>query len=251
MNILSWNIWGLNAKIKQGFLKERINKEQPDILLLQETKCAGEEAHSTLQKCWKQAQHVEVYARGAVGGLAMLWNPTTVPLDNFFTSKWTITSSFHLIGSNKQGYITNVYGPPRQGDKEAFVQHLDWIANHISSQRWILGEDFNMITGLEGKKGGTHTLGNDSVLFNHTIRLLKLIDVGTDNGLFTWSNRCSRAQHISNRLDCFLLSEAIMMDDLAWNAMVIDTLGIVSLANTTNYQHQWHPRQKIFLFENF
>ena len=117
MKMLSWNIRGLNAKSKQVFLRERIKKEQSDILLLQETECAGEEAYFTLQKCWKQSHHVEINAKGAAGGLAMLLNPTTVLIDNLFTSKWTITSSFRLIGSNKQGYITNFYGPPRPGDK--------------------------------------------------------------------------------------------------------------------------------------
>jgi len=73
MKMLSWNIRGLNAKSKQSFLRERIKKEHPDILFLQEIKCAGEEAFSTLQKCWKQAHHVEVDARGATGGLAMIW----------------------------------------------------------------------------------------------------------------------------------------------------------------------------------
>jgi exonuclease III len=189
MKMLSWNIRGLNAKSKQGFLRERIKKEQPDILLLQETKCVGEEASFTLQKCWKQANHVEFDAKGATGGLKMLWNPATVLLDVFFTSKWTITASFSLIGSNKLGYIMNVYGPTRPGDKEAFLHHLEWISNHIGSQRWILGGDFNMITGLEEKKGGTRTLGNDSEHFNCIIGLLKLIDVETDNGPFTWSNR--------------------------------------------------------------
>ena len=101
-------------------LKDRIRKEQPDILLLQETKCAGIEAQTTLQWCWTQAQHMEVDANGAAEGLALLWNPSTILLDNFFTSKWTITTSFRLIGSKKQGYITNVYGHPRPGDKEAF-----------------------------------------------------------------------------------------------------------------------------------
>jgi exonuclease III len=72
MKILSWNIRGLNAKRKQVLLKERIKKEQPDILLLQETKCAGVEAHATLQRCWTQAHHVDVDARGEARGLAML-----------------------------------------------------------------------------------------------------------------------------------------------------------------------------------
>jgi len=185
----------------------------------------GVEAHTTLQRCWTQAQHVDVDARGATGGLAMLWNPTTVLLDNFFTSKWTINASFCLIGSNKQGYITNVYGPPRLGDKEAFLQHLEWVTGHLFPQRWILGGDFNMITGLEEKNGGNRSLVNDNMLFNHTIGLLDLIDVGTNNGPFTWSNRRSGAQHVFDRLDRFLISEAIMMDGLAWNSIVIDALG--------------------------
>jgi hypothetical protein len=84
MKILSWNIRGLNAKSKQDLLKDRIKKDQPDILLLQETKCAGIEANITIQRCWKQAQYVEVDARGAAGGFAILWNPTTVLLNNFF-----------------------------------------------------------------------------------------------------------------------------------------------------------------------
>jgi exonuclease III len=251
MKILSWNIRGLNAKRKQDFLKDRIKKDQPDILLLQETKCAGIEANITIQRCWKQAQYVEVDANGAAGGFAILWNPTTVLLDNFFTSKWTITASFRLIGSNKQGYITNVYGPPRPGDKEAFLQHLEWIAEHLGTQRWILGGDFNMITGLEEKKGGHRSLGNDNINFNDTIGRLKLIDVGTDNGMFTWSNRRSGAQHISCRLDRFLISEAIMMDGLAWNATVIDTPGsdhwpILLTLNITGT-----PGRKPFRFEKF
>jgi exonuclease III len=86
MKMLSWNIRGLNARSKQGLLRERIMKEQPDILLLQETKCAGEEASQILQKCWKQANLVEVDAKGAAGGLVVLWNPATVLMEGFFTS---------------------------------------------------------------------------------------------------------------------------------------------------------------------
>jgi exonuclease III len=83
MKMLSWNIRGLNARSKQGLLWERIMKEQPDILLLQETKCAGEEASQILKKCWKQANLVEVDAKGAAGGLVVLWNPATVLMEGF------------------------------------------------------------------------------------------------------------------------------------------------------------------------
>jgi exonuclease III len=181
----------------------------------------------------------------------MLWNPTTVLLDDFFTSNWTITTSFRLIGLNKLGYITNVYGPTRRGDKEAFLQHLEWISNHISSQRWILGGDFNMITGLEEKKGGTRMLGNDREHFNQIIGLLNLIDVETNNRPFTWSNRHSGAQHVSNRLDRFLISEAIMLDGLAWNATVIDTQGSDHWPILLSINISGTPGRKPFRFEKF
>jgi hypothetical protein len=97
----------------------------------------GKEASSTLQKCWKHANHIEIDAKGAAGGLAIMWNPSTVLLGDFFTSKWTITASFRLIGSNKSGYITNAYGPATPGDKDSFLKHLDWLADHINPHRWI------------------------------------------------------------------------------------------------------------------
>jgi hypothetical protein len=163
----------------------------------------------------------------------------------------TITASFRLIGSNKLGYITNFYGPTRPGDKEAFLQHLEWISNHIASQRWILGGDLNMIIGLEQKKGGTHTLGNDSEHFNQIIGLLNLIDVETNNRPFTWSNRRSGAQHVSNILDRFLISEAIMLDGLSWNATVIDTPGLDHWTILLSINISGTPGRKPFRFEKF
>jgi hypothetical protein len=59
----------------------------------------------------------------------------------------------------------------------------------LGPQHWILRGDFNMITRLEEKKGVHLSLENDNMKFNDTIGKLKLIDVRTDNGMFTWSNR--------------------------------------------------------------
>jgi len=46
-------------------------------------------------------------------------------MEGFFTSKWTITTSFIIIGSNKPGYVSNFYDPTTEGDKEAFLHHLE------------------------------------------------------------------------------------------------------------------------------
>lgn len=47
MNFISWNVNGLRACVKKGFL-EFLEKEQPDFLCLQETKMQAEQADFTL-----------------------------------------------------------------------------------------------------------------------------------------------------------------------------------------------------------
>jgi hypothetical protein len=56
------------------------------------------------------------------GGLAILWNPTTVIIDNPFSTVGTIMTHFKVIGSTKEGEITNAYGPQSTQDKENFLK---------------------------------------------------------------------------------------------------------------------------------
>jgi exonuclease III len=72
MKLISWNIRGLNGHSKQRLLRDRIIVEQPDIMFLQETKCAGEEMDQILSRCWKQGKMISTNAIGMVGGLAIL-----------------------------------------------------------------------------------------------------------------------------------------------------------------------------------
>jgi len=51
MNIISWNIRGLNGRSKQKMLRDLILAEKPDIVLLQETKCTSEDIERLLPYC--------------------------------------------------------------------------------------------------------------------------------------------------------------------------------------------------------
>jgi exonuclease III len=42
MKVLSWNIRGLNSKGKHRHLKEKLQAEKPQVMLLQETKVSGQ-----------------------------------------------------------------------------------------------------------------------------------------------------------------------------------------------------------------
>jgi exonuclease III len=184
MNIVSWNIRGLNIRRKQRLLQSHLMEENLNILFLQETKCVGTNAKYIFTWCLKKCNYVNTYSRGSVGGFSILWNPTTIILDNFFTSRWTISSCFRDIGSNKEGYITNVYGPHISMEKGAFLKNLEGLEEIIKDYRWTLGWDFNIILSLAKKRGETHQLENESEGFNNFIEAFHLVDLDHINGDF-------------------------------------------------------------------
>jgi exonuclease III len=125
MKIISWNIRGLNGRSKQKLLREMIIAETPDIVLLQETKCTSEDLNRLLPYCWKLGKAVSIDATGTAGGVAILWNPNIVLLENFFTTRWSITAEYRLIGSNKPGYLTSYMGRPTQETNKRFSEALN------------------------------------------------------------------------------------------------------------------------------
>jgi hypothetical protein len=90
-----------------------------------------------------------------MGGLAILWNPSLVTMDNFFTTRWSISTTYRLIDSNKLGYLTNFYELATPRDKNAFIRNLEGLSTLTFGSRWILGGDFNMICNLDEKRGRT------------------------------------------------------------------------------------------------
>jgi exonuclease III len=155
MKIISWNIRGLNGRSKQKMLRDLILAEKLDIVLLQETKCTLKDVDRLLPYYWKQGVVASTDATGTVGGLDILWNTNMVLLENFLTTKWSITTDYRLIGSNKPRHLTNVYGPANPRDKKAFLRSLSYLSSLTQYNRWIVGGDFNIIRSLEEKKGGS------------------------------------------------------------------------------------------------
>jgi exonuclease III len=121
MKIISWNIRGLNGRSKQKLLRDLIIAEAPDVVMLQETKCTTEDINRLLPYFWKQGGAVSTDAAGMAGGLPLLWNTNNVLMENFCTTRWSITANYRLIGSDKPGHIMTVYGPATPRDKQAFL----------------------------------------------------------------------------------------------------------------------------------
>jgi hypothetical protein len=146
-------------------------------------------------------------------------------MENFITTKWSITTDYMLIGSNKPGHLTNVYGPANPRDKQAFLRNLEYLSNLTRYNHWTIRGDYNLIRSLEKKGGVSRRLDQDSNDFNNLIYNLNLIDLEAINGTFTWTNRRTGSHQVACKLDHFLISNSLMLEGIALEASILNIHG--------------------------
>lgn len=154
MKLTSWNVRGLNSPRKHRMIKNMIKQERPQICFLRETKCNSDTLRNILSRVWIGSRSVAVDASGASGGLAIGWNPRAIALSDTHASHHIIQESFHILGTNIHGHLTNVYFPQETGSKMALLDTIEALSLHRVHPLWIIRGDFNMITKLEEKQGG-------------------------------------------------------------------------------------------------
>jgi hypothetical protein len=133
------------------------------------------------RKCWRNCNSYHTDSKGMAGGLAILWNPNSVILNQGLSTPGTLTTHYRAIGSDKDGWITNAYGPQTVPEKEIFLQQLAYLSSLANNQRWIVGGDFNMILTLEEKRGGRKRLEQDSIRFQELLEQHNLVDIENGN----------------------------------------------------------------------
>eukprot|EP00253_Pinus_taeda_P029073 PITA_29073 len=184
-----------------------IKMEKLQMCFFQETKCNNTSLGRFLAKAWPGCRSVAVDASGASGGLAIAWNSQAVSLSDFHASHYLIQATFHIIGTNVHGNLSNVYFPQDPGNKSALLNTIEVLNRNRQHPLWIVGGDFNMITKIEEKSGGRTRLEPEADRFKEFIRMASLIDLPFCNGTFTWSNRRGGKHQISSKLDRFLISD--------------------------------------------
>ena len=111
---------------------------------MQETKCNSTTLGQTLSKAWQVSQAVVVDALGALGGLAIAWNTQALTLFDFHASHHLIQATFHILGTNIHGNLSNVYCPQDGGSKKARLDTIEELNAHRPHPLWIVAGDFNV-----------------------------------------------------------------------------------------------------------
>jgi hypothetical protein len=125
-----------------------------------ETKSNSDNLKFLMSHLCKNNKSISVDTAGTSGGLVIAWNQTKITLNDFTTTRNSMSTSFHLLGIDVHGLITNVYGTESSDQKANILDFLDWYKQEKPRKMSIIGGDFNLITTLKEKKVGRRKCGS-------------------------------------------------------------------------------------------
>lgn len=251
MKIVSWNTRGINSVAKQRLLKRQMEKNHPDLLFLQETKCNKTLIEKLRVKLGRHFEALEIERKGREGGIATFWDTRRYQVLTTEASKNYLALELQPTGISTSFLCINVYSPQWLDDKINFLASLNNFLERNTGANFILGGDFNMITSLLEKKGGLRKLNRDGEVFISFIDNAGLVNVHPKHGQFTWNNRRGGERLISSRLDRFLISESFILDGKTVESNILPSGGSDHWPISLAVELQGTPRNKPFRFEKF
>lgn len=186
---LAWNYKGLGTRDVKKYLNDMLNKLNPDIVFLSETK----QNSGKFEKFMHDLGVTNFWyvnpggASGTAGGLALIWK-------NCINSEIKDYSINHINAIIKNGntplwLFTGYYGNPY----DTLSKLLSWNmhSNTAASYNlpWLILGDFNFILH-DSEKFSTHPMDiNEANIYKEKILELDLIDISFTGCPFTWSNK--------------------------------------------------------------
>jgi hypothetical protein len=84
------------------------------------------------------------------GGIMVAWNASMWSASGISTKPFSVSARMRHYSGGDKWWLTCVYRPPREGEKDVFVAELHKLRT-IRTGPWLLTGDFNMIYIVEDK----------------------------------------------------------------------------------------------------
>lgn len=186
MNILNWNIRGMNSPRKRQALTEYISKYQVDIIAIQETK--KETFSLRILRSLSHKLDIWIYlpSIGKSGGILFGGDSSKVEILSHSEHKYCV--DIHLLNKLDQTewQYTIVYGPVLRNLKQELWKELEQVRLG-NTKPWILSGDFNVIR-TSNEKSGTNFDVKISKMFNHSIHRHNLVEHKLLTRKYTWAS---------------------------------------------------------------
>ena len=203
MNLLSWNCRGLGNPQTVNALKKVVKNEEPKIVFLMETKSNKDWMIMVCDKC--EFKHgVFVDSNGMSGGLVLMWKEDIkVEIQTFSPSHIDAL----VDGGTEYGWwrMTGFYRNLETAKRPESWTKLKQLSN-TSTLPWIVIGDFNEITRMSEKEGGSTRPRQQMMNFVNTINCCGLRDIGYVGPKYTWWYVRRDGEQIRERLDRALVT---------------------------------------------
>eukprot|EP00253_Pinus_taeda_P008564 PITA_08564 len=126
MKIVSWNARGLNSQAKQRLLKRKFQRENSEIMFIQETKCATNHMVNISKRLGKPIDFIEVASQGWEGGITTLWDTRIVSFLSMEATRSFIAMDVQMIGETLQNH---------KEVSSLLTRHFNHIAQETQEER--------------------------------------------------------------------------------------------------------------------
>lgn len=90
-------------------MKEKLKKEKPSIMILQDTKITMQQMEGIIKNSKLQYEIMGQDAFGSVGGIAILWNPNEIIFENWTSMSRILTGLGRIASTKEKVIISGVY----------------------------------------------------------------------------------------------------------------------------------------------
>ncbi len=238
MKIISWNVNGIRAVEKKGLFKPFIEAEDPDILLLQETKAMEHESPLDLpqySEYWNSAE------KKGYSGTAIFSKEKPLSVINGFpeaiVKKYGLSDDGYgdpakegrvITAEFKDFYVVAVYTPNSKGDLSRLkLRHKQWDPAFLAyvkllekSKPVIFGGDLNVAHTPDDLAHPKQNEGQHGYTIEEREGIQKIIDTGfidtfrlftNGKGHYSWWSHFanSRARNVGWRIDYLFTSPTL------------------------------------------
>jgi hypothetical protein len=200
LNLLSWNVRGLNDRVKRARICNLLHLWKADVVCFQETKLMAV-TQGLIRSLWRcrYVDWLSLDSVGASGGIILMWDKRVVDRVDVAIGNFSVSCRFREVATGFEWAFSGVYGPNRAVERSLMWEELAGIASWWEVP-WCVGGDFNIVRYPSERVGATD-FSPSMREFTDFIFSMGLLDLPMDGGNFTWSNARSRS-----RLDRFLCS---------------------------------------------
>ena len=193
VQILSWNVRGVNDHKKRKVIKAFIKTQRVDLVCLQETELKGTSSERVRSLgVGRSIKWAGVDAIGAPRGILNMWNYRVLQLLEKEDSQYMLSSQFRNREDNNTWIFTSAYGPTIGEERVQFWEELGAIRGRWQGS-WCIGGDFDALRFLD-ERYREGRLTSVTRKFSQIIDELELKDISLRGEQHTWKGGLNNNQ---------------------------------------------------------